>query len=702
MGMNFLHGAFLAGVAVALVPIIIHLVQRRRVQQVVFGSVQFLRKMSQRVVRRRRFTELLLILLRTLAIALLAIAFARPFFLRPAQRGSQTALLGQEAVLVLVDNSYSMSAANRLELAKEQALEALKDHALSKVGVATFNTDFELRCPVGSNPDVAAEAVRGIKGSHGGTNLAKVLQRAHAALDGQAEQHKRIVLISDFQQSGWDAPDFQPMTGVALNAVNVADKTALPNAFIERVAVPRVVVAGAYPEVISAKIVNLTDQPLKKANVVMKIGQETVQTQPVTLEPGQDVILRFRHIFKDPGDITGSIELDAKDELPADNTAWFSIHVPPKIRVLLVNPDPDAPAVRNDAFFIRIALSPKEEELPSPFEVRERRPAELTPGDFVNMDVVIFTDVDTVAPAVAAALTTFVKGGGGVAFVCGPRMDAEKFNASLAPAAPCKLLRRAREEDSDAGPVVISLIDLQDPVFRAFAGPHQGDFATAQFVQYYLVKDALAASVAARFSDGAPAMLSKALGAGRSVLLPSALDLEWNNLCLKSVFVPFVHELTRVLCAEQSGGARNQPVGERLVCRVPDEVDEIQLRAPDGRTEKVAPSAVEGERIVSVRTDSAGIYELTYKGGAARFAVNLDPREPDLRVKSRKDTDLFAKSVVADHGPDVEMVGNVAVVSAETARERIESQQKLWMVLVAVVLALLATEMIVAWKTGSA
>ena len=78
---------FLAGTAMALVPIIIHLVQRRRIRKVVFSSVRFLRTMSRRVVRRRRLTELLLILLRTLALAALALAFARPFF-RERPRGS--------------------------------------------------------------------------------------------------------------------------------------------------------------------------------------------------------------------------------------------------------------------------------------------------------------------------------------------------------------------------------------------------------------------------------------------------------------------------------------------------------------------------------------------------------------------------------------------------------------------------------------
>ena len=80
----------------------IHLIQRRRVQRVVFGSLRFLLKTSHRVVRRRRFEEILLVLLRALALAVLAMAFARPFFRRPREpRISGKTMVGGSRMIVV-------------------------------------------------------------------------------------------------------------------------------------------------------------------------------------------------------------------------------------------------------------------------------------------------------------------------------------------------------------------------------------------------------------------------------------------------------------------------------------------------------------------------------------------------------------------------------------------------------------------------
>ena len=141
--LQFLNTAFVAAAALALVPVIIHLVQRRKVQRVVFGSVMFLRKMSQRVIRRRRLTELLLILLRAAALAILALAFARPLLWRPVQQSGASTALGEEAAVILIDNSYSVQAGGRFQKAKDKALDILKKSApTARIGVASFSNQY--------------------------------------------------------------------------------------------------------------------------------------------------------------------------------------------------------------------------------------------------------------------------------------------------------------------------------------------------------------------------------------------------------------------------------------------------------------------------------------------------------------------------------------------------------------------------------
>ena len=774
--MDFLNGLFLAGAATALVPIVIHLVQRRRVQQVVFGSLRLLRKTPHRLIRRRRFEEILLVLLRALVLVILAAAFARPFFDRPQkQRVSGKALVGEEAVLMLIDNSYSMRVDGRLDRAKAKALEFLREvNPATKVGVAAYSSRLDELCPIGSKVARAEQAIRGIKQSWRGTRLAPALKQADRILTraDRREAYRRIALIGDFQASSWEhRGDWKLTPGVELSCHDVgasapaspgrAIAAAKSNVFVERVAVPRLVVAGGFVEVISANIRNLTDQPLIDALVTFRVDGKKKATRTVNVRPGAEVSVRFPHKFVQPGDVTGSIAVDAHDDLPEDNVAHFCVHAMPRVHVLLVNADRSEEMALNDGLFLKTAMAPDANGVVSPFEVREVAPEQMKPADLDGVDVVLLLNVSRLpAPMTRippdktgesdapfhSPLGRFLADGGGVGFVCGSKVAPDAFNRTFDGLAPCKLSRLARQA-SDA-PLVINQLDLRHEIFTEFARPHSGDFSLAEFRQYFLVTDSLGARVPARFSnaDAHPALLERvfdspgleageavppadpnapakvrkpaepAIGRpkGKSILFVSSMDLQWNNLCLKSVFVPFVHQLTKRLCARRMGSVRNFVVGDDVNYHVPKRAKGIKLRrqvGPPDKAEWGKPVALEAHAVgpasvVSFCPEEPGTYELTYEGAAAgqasraRFAVCLDAREPDLRPL---DARLLRTTV--QKGPALEdkpVVGSVSVATKASARERMESRQKVWRVLLFVVLAALAIEMLLAGRIGRA
>jgi len=489
-----------------------------------------------------------------------------------------------------------------------------------------------------------------------------------------------------------------------------------PNVYIERVAVPRIVVAGGFAEVISARIVNRTAKPLNNAQVVLRLAGKVVEKKAVNIRPNSGTPVRFRRIFKDPGDTVGSIHIEADDSLKKDNVAYFCVHVTPRVRVLLVNGEPNERLNRNDGFFIAKALDPGTPDVSSPFEVREVTPQKMTPADVKGVNGIIFSNVASLSQLNLAAVRKFIRDdGGGVAFFVGPKVVPETFNQSLGGIAPCQLFQLGRQAGDD--PVTISVLEWRHEIFREFYGPRKGDFASARFAQYFQVKDSHAATILARFNNWRPALLEKRIGKGKSLLFVSAADLEWNNLCIKTIFPPFIHELTRRLCTERAAGDRNLIVGDRIAHRVGPEVKQVELRPPGGKTrtlpvvslagEAEEPEQPEGEtpkaveKMVSFPADEPGVYEMTFQGGQARFAVNLDPREPDT---APLDTKVLVASIRSDKIPPGVVVagGCESVLSKSTPRERAESQQKLWIYLIALVLVVLAVEMVLAARTVTA
>ncbi len=118
--MTFLTPFFFLGALALAVPVIIHLTNREKKDVVEFPSLMFLRRIPYRSVRRQKLRHLLLFALRCLALLLLVIAFARPFFESPSSAAAAT-LGGPREVVFVIDHSYSMGYENRLEAAKQFA-----------------------------------------------------------------------------------------------------------------------------------------------------------------------------------------------------------------------------------------------------------------------------------------------------------------------------------------------------------------------------------------------------------------------------------------------------------------------------------------------------------------------------------------------------------------------------------------------------
>src|SRR4051812_24279325 len=124
--MGFLNPLLLFGLAAVSVPIIIHLLNRRRFHKVVWAAMRFLQTSVEKNQRRMRIEDMILLILRCALIALLALALARPAF-----KSASTDILGQSKVtaVVILDNSGSMGMSDgtmtRFEKAKKAAEQAL-------------------------------------------------------------------------------------------------------------------------------------------------------------------------------------------------------------------------------------------------------------------------------------------------------------------------------------------------------------------------------------------------------------------------------------------------------------------------------------------------------------------------------------------------------------------------------------------------
>src|SRR6187399_198171 len=125
--MSFLNPILLGGLAAVSVPIIIHLLNRRKFRKVVWAAMKFLQNAVEQNQRRMRIEDMILLALRCLLLALLALALARPAF-----KSASSDVFGQSKVtgVIILDNSYSMGMSDgtttRFEKARQAAEQALE------------------------------------------------------------------------------------------------------------------------------------------------------------------------------------------------------------------------------------------------------------------------------------------------------------------------------------------------------------------------------------------------------------------------------------------------------------------------------------------------------------------------------------------------------------------------------------------------
>ena len=179
--MSFVAPLMLAGVAAVAVPVLIHLIGRRRAPRVPFAAIAFLRASNRRVARRVRLRHLLLLALRAGLVAAAAVMAAQPFVERESDLPALGA--GARAVALVVDDTASMRARRDGRSLFSRAQEAARK-LVRQLGPAAQVAVLSLSRPSGplarlsADPRRIAAAIDGLRPTYRHARAAPAVARA--------------------------------------------------------------------------------------------------------------------------------------------------------------------------------------------------------------------------------------------------------------------------------------------------------------------------------------------------------------------------------------------------------------------------------------------------------------------------------------------------------------------------------------------
>ena len=197
--MSFLAPLFFVALAALAIPVIIHLIQREKKQVVRFPSLMFVQRVPYKSVRRRRIHNWLLLMVRLTALALIVLAFSRPFL----QRDDLNTAVGTGAreVVVLLDQSYSITYGDHGDRARASAqnvISSLGPDDRASVVLFSSGAEIALRSAAPGERQRLAAAITAAKPGAGATRYAPALKVAGSILADTSLPRREVVLISDF------------------------------------------------------------------------------------------------------------------------------------------------------------------------------------------------------------------------------------------------------------------------------------------------------------------------------------------------------------------------------------------------------------------------------------------------------------------------------------------------------------------------
>jgi hypothetical protein len=718
--MTFLSPLLLWGTLLGAIPIIIHLLNRRRFRRVEWAPMRYLKLTIQRNRRRIQLEQLLLLLLRIALLALLFFYLARPV-LNPTGLEEWLGTGGRSSHVVLLDDSLSMGYAAGGTPAWNRAREA----AAALLAAARPQD----RCTLVTTSTPRAPVLQEVEGARRGdfsaTALALPLTATHAAwpsvleavdevLRGCTYPTRQLTIVTDLRKSGWE-PAVSAISrrwqeqGLRVRLVDVGSDL-VDNVSLQSIApLDRTVLAGAESRW-EAVIRNESTRSIAGAKAILRVDDKPTELALPDLPAHEITRVPFSVQFPGAGPHDLSLQIP-EDPLAGDNARWVAVPVKDSLLIRLVDGEPSSEPFGSEVDYLAAPLSVGV----GPAEAWRLEVA--LENDFLSprletADVLVLANVAALQPDQAGRLDQLVKAGMGLFFFCGAKLDAGLYN-DLLYRQNVRLLPLLLKTYVDQKFTGVIVEPVRPSPLEKLLELKASALERVSVRQIMTVEEKEGAGedgqvrVLARWNDPgrSPAVIERKTGEGCVLLWTTTADRAGNDWPIEPSFVLAVREAVRG-SARPTRFTNTITGGERMtrIIHSSQQITNARLTSPgSGEPQSLAAVPLEEEpgesgpavAITVPDTRRAGLYRLNWDEGPLgtqqdSYAANPDPRESALeRIEPSQVKSLFQPL-------EVEIVSaraDGAEIFSPTGRE-------IWHELAAVLLVLLIVESLFAPWVG--
>jgi Aerotolerance regulator N-terminal len=646
------------GALLGVIPIIIHLLNRRRFRTVYWAPMRYLKLTIQKNRRRIEIEQILLLLLRISLFLLLFFFLARPV-LNPTGLERWLGSGGRSSQIVLIDDSLSMGYAGAADAG---AFQRAREMAAGFLAASRLTDRFTLvassapRSPVlheveGTRRDElrAAALSLPLTGTH--ASWPSVLEGIDELLKSCTYLTRQITIFTDSRKAGWEGGLSAITTqwneqGVRVRIVDVGSEEATNVSLQSLLPLDRTILAGAASQW-EAVIRNDSPRTVAGARAILRVDDKPTELALPEIAPRAVARIPLTVQFPGPGSHDVSFKIP-DDELPGDDQRWAAVPVKDSLLIRLVDGEPSSEPFGSEVDYLAAPLSI------GIGAAEAWRVETALENDFLSPrrdlpDVLVLANVAAPTPDQADRLNTLVREGMGLLIFTGAKLDIGLYNDFLyrqdRRILPCSM--KALVEENVRGLIVEpfhpspleKLLELKPTALERVA--------VRQYMSVNEPGDGDQVRVLARWNNPprSPAIIERNLGDGRVLLWTTTADRAGNDWPIEPSFVLAVREAVRG-SARPTQLVNTVTAGERMrrVIRSSHPLTNILLNSPgvaEPRSLPATPVAEDpGDRAPAVELNvpdsrQPGLYRIAWDEGPLgnqqdAYAANPDPRESAL------------------------------------------------------------------------
>tara|TARA_R110002096_G_scaffold425644_1_gene634447 strand:+ start:20110 stop:22221 length:2112 start_codon:yes stop_codon:yes gene_type:complete len=567
--MSFLSPLFLFALFAVGLPLLIHLLNLKKPKRIAFSTLAFFNELQKSTIRKIRIKKYLLLILRLLAVACLALVLARPFLPPILGIGGNT---NQATIIaIVVDNSISMARIGSKGPLLEQAKSIINDI------VTSAKADDKFLIQVTNGEGIISSTLSGgqvnreldkLSINVGGNYLPSRVGEIIQSLTESPFQNKRLFIISDGQfpinEDLTSAVEKLPES-IAVSLVKLED-VSVQNTFIQSVSSPTSMIGAGIPYQLQVQVSNSGVVLAANQFLTLEMAGETLGQYPIQLAPGETQSFSFALNPEKTGSMNGMLMLEG-DEFTLDNKYFFTIVVPDQRRVLLVSQK----GQRSDS-----EISYTQAILDAPDNARAQlkytsiNNDELSNTQFLDYDAIILDGLRNIPEYTFEGLQNFVQSGKGLLVFPSQQTDIPNYNAFLNLFNAGKIVGVIGDYASFNSVAIGTELQEDHPIFSGlFDRSEDEELRFTKPDIYYYYKMAASSSGSGinllTLNTRDPLFREKEFGQGKVLISTIGNDPGWSNFPVKALYAPFYYRSILYAASSQQGGFALHELGNSFV-----------------------------------------------------------------------------------------------------------------------------------------